>query len=162
MMRNTVLFFTLVLVSLLAGRAFWAWVGENPARYSGATYVSFYQGLNKAIETPIAAIGTAAAIFALASALLNLRDRGTLYLFLGVFACVLVSTAITLRVNVPINEQVATFNPARLPGNWPELRDRWWHWHLVRTAVLLTGMSLSFIAALIRGGAPQRLHHMPD
>jgi uncharacterized membrane protein len=154
MLRKTVLFFTLMLVSLLAGRAFWAWVGENPAKYSDATYISFYQRLNKAIETPIAAIGTAAAIFALASALLNLHDRGTLYLFLGVFVCVLVSTTITLRVNVPINEQVATFNPARLPGNWPELRDHWWHWHLVRTAVLLTGMSLSFIATLIHGGDP--------
>jgi hypothetical protein len=31
MLRNVILFFTLVLVALTTGRAFWMWLGENPA-----------------------------------------------------------------------------------------------------------------------------------
>jgi hypothetical protein len=41
MRRNVLLFFTALLLSLTAGRAFWVWLGENPFNMSGPTYVEF-------------------------------------------------------------------------------------------------------------------------
>jgi hypothetical protein len=38
MLRNVLLFFTALLLALTAGRAFWAWLGENPFNISGQTY----------------------------------------------------------------------------------------------------------------------------
>ena len=54
MLPNSILFFALVLVALTAGRALWAWLGENPANLSGATYVEFFQALSRAVRTPSA------------------------------------------------------------------------------------------------------------
>ena len=150
MLRNTILFFTLLLVALLAGRAFWAWVGENPANVSGPAYVESFQALNKAIEAPIEIIGIGAAAFAGISTVFAWRERPALYLWLAAFACILVANVVTVRVNLPINYQIASFNPAALPADWPELRDRWWAWHLVRTGALLPGMCLVFLAVLLR------------
>ena len=53
-LRKVILFFTSILVALTAGRAFWVWPGENPANLSGATYVEFFQVLDRGIAIPIA------------------------------------------------------------------------------------------------------------
>ncbi len=83
MLQKVVLFFTSVLVSLTAGRAFWVWLGENPANLSGATYVEFYQAVNRGIALPIALIGIGGIIMAAISAFMFRRDRPVFYLLLA-------------------------------------------------------------------------------
>jgi hypothetical protein len=46
-MRNVILFFAAVFLALTAGQAFWVWLGENPAKLSGGTYVEFFQVLDR-------------------------------------------------------------------------------------------------------------------
>jgi hypothetical protein len=57
MLRNVLLFCAAVLLSLTAGRAFWVSLGENPFNMSGATYVEFFQQLDRRIAIPIAVTG---------------------------------------------------------------------------------------------------------
>jgi hypothetical protein len=57
MLRSALLFVTVVLLALTAGRAFWVWLGESPFGIAGATYVDFFQQLDKRIAIPIAIIG---------------------------------------------------------------------------------------------------------
>lgn len=57
MLRSILLFFTALLLSLTAGRAFWVWLGENPFDMSGQTYVEFFQQLDRRIALPIAITG---------------------------------------------------------------------------------------------------------
>jgi len=85
MLRKIILFFTLVLVALTTGRAFWSWLGENPANLSGATYVEFFQALDRGIAIPIAVTGIGGTVLAGISAMLFRNDRTVCYLLL--FTC---------------------------------------------------------------------------
>ena len=150
MLRRAVLFLTLLTVALLAGRAFWAWVADNPANFSPATYVAYVQGVDRAIELPIAAMGIGAVLLTGISAALSFRDRPVFCVLFVALVCVLASNVVTVVVHLPINRQLASFNPAALPANWPELRDRWWEFHMVRLVTLLAGMVLVSLAAVMR------------
>jgi uncharacterized membrane protein len=154
MLRRTILFFALVLVALLAGRAFWVWIAENPIDIPEATYVAFFQALDRAIENPIRFVAAGALVLSGISAILARHDRPVFYLWLATFSCVLASSLITILVHVPINHQLAGFSPAALPPCWPELRDRWWEWHKLRMLALVAGMSFAFLAAMREAPAP--------
>ena len=156
MLRNVILFFTSVLVSLTAGRAFWVWLGENPANLSGATYVEFFQVLDRGIAIPIAVTGIGGTVLAGISAILFRRDRLAFYLLLATCALGLLATLVTIFVHLPINAQIATWNPTALPPNYREFLDRWWSWQLVRLVAMLAAMSLVFAAMLVRKESPQR------
>jgi len=71
MLRNVILFFTSVLVALMAGRAFWVWLVENPANLSGTTYVEFFQALDRGIAIPIAVTGIGGTVLAGISAIFS-------------------------------------------------------------------------------------------
>jgi uncharacterized membrane protein len=55
-----------------------------------------------------------------------------------------------VSVNVPINEQIALWNPSALPEGYEGLLRRWWTWHQARLAVLIGGVSLVYVAMLVR------------
>jgi len=46
---------------------------------------------------------------------------------------------------------VITWSPASPPANWTELRDNWWHWHVLRVGIGILGLSLLSAAALFHG-----------
>jgi len=50
---------------------------------------------------------------------------------------------ITRSVNIPINNELAAWNPAAAPPNWTEARDLWNHSNVVRTVAA----ALSFAGA---------------
>ena len=150
MLRNVLLFFTALLLALTAGRAFWAWLGENPFNMSGQTYVEFFQQLDRRIVVPIGVTGIGGTLLAGISAVLYRTDRTAFYLLL--LACVLavVSDLVTIFVNVPINNRLATWDPASLPPDYQDHLRRWWQWHHVRLVGMFTAMCLVFAAMLVR------------
>ena len=156
MLRKVILFFTAVLVALTAGRAFWVWLGENPANLSGATYVEFFQALDRGIAIPIAVTGIGGTLLAGISATLFRRDRPAFYLLLATCALGLLAALVTIFVHLPINARVATWNPTALPPDYREFLDRWWKWQQVRLVAMLAAMSLVFAAMLVRKQSPER------
>ncbi|MGI8735288.1 MAG: anthrone oxygenase family protein [Pyrinomonadaceae bacterium] len=155
-LRKVVLFFTAVLVALTAGRAFWVWLGENPANLSGATYVEFFQVLDRGIALPIAVTGIGGAVLAGISAILFRRDRPAFYLLLATCGLALLATIVTISVHLPINARVATWNPTALPPNYRDFLDQWWKWQQVRLVAMLAAMGLVFAAMLVRKESAQR------
>jgi uncharacterized membrane protein len=150
MPRNVLLFFTSMLISLTAGRAFWVWLGENPFNMSGATYVEFFQQLDRRIVIPIAVTGIGGTLLAGISAAVYRADRRAFYLLLAACGLGLVGCLVTALVSVPINQQVATWNPAALPPGYEEVLRRWWQWHHMRLVAMFTAMCLVFAAILVR------------
>lgn len=150
MVRNVFLFFAAVLLALTAGRAFWVWLGENPFNMSGATYVEFFQQLDRRIAVPIAVTGIGGTLLTGISASLFRRDRKVFVLLLAACGFGLISCLVTILVNVPINEQVATWNPVALPAGYEAFLHRWWEWHHVRLVGILAAMCLVQAAILIR------------
>jgi Domain of unknown function (DUF1772) len=63
--------------------------------------------------------------------------RGTLVA--GLF--LLLSLAITLIVNVPIDNLFKTWTLQSLPSDWEQIRDRWENFHCLRTWITLTGFA---------------------
>ena len=67
----------------------------------------------------------------------------------GLFAAMIVYTVL---LPVPINNQVAQWQPESLPADWRELRRRWDTLHAVRVGVLLVALVL-LVAACLRASA---------
>ena len=150
MVRSTILFFTSLLLALTAGRAFWVWLGENPFNMSGATYVEFFQQLDKRIVVPIAVTGIGGTLLAGISAVPHSGDRLAFYLLMAAFGLGMAGCLVTIVVNVPINNQLATWNPAALPAGYELFLRRWWQWHHVRLVTMFTAMCFVFVAMLVR------------
>ena len=149
-MRNLLLFLAALLLSLTAGRAFWITLGENPFNMSGATYVEFFQQLDQRIVVPIAITGIGGTLLAGLSAWLHRSDRRASYLLLLACAIAAVSDLVTIFVNVPINNRVATWNTLALPPDYKDYLLRWWQWHQVRLVTMMTATCCVFSAMLVR------------
>jgi uncharacterized membrane protein len=150
MWRNSLLFGAALLLGLTAGRSFWVSLGESPSNLSAATYVEYFQSVDRRIAVPIAVAGIGGTLLAGLSAVAHRRDRKAAILLSA--ACILgaVGSLITVSVNVPINEQIALWNPSALPEGYEGLLRRWWTWHQARLAVLIGGVSLVYVAMLVR------------
>ena len=66
-------------------------------------------------------------------------DRAPLTLAATALGLLVVSTAITLSVNVPIDRQIAGWTVGTLPADWERIRNRWEFYHGLRTALTLVG-----------------------
>jgi uncharacterized membrane protein len=148
--RSVLLFCAAVLIALTAGRAVWVSLGENPFDMSGATYVEFFQQLDRRIAIPIAVTGIGGTLLTGLAALAHKADRRTFYMLLAACGFAMVGSLVTISVNVPINERVATWNPAALPTGYEAFLRQWWEWHQVRLVVMFTSMCLVFAAMLTR------------
>ena len=156
MIRNAVLFLAALLLALTAGRAFWIWLGENPFDMSGQTYVEFFQQLDVRIAIPIAVTGVGGTILAGVSAVLHRADRRVLYLLAFACAAAMVGDLVTLLVNVPINNELATWDPKALPADYQDYLLRWWQWHHVRLVAMFVATCLVLVAMLMRDNHSSR------
>ncbi len=150
MLRNVLLFLAALLLGLTAGRAFWVWLGENPFNMSGATYVEFFQQLDRRIAIPIAMTGIGGTLLAGISAMLYRSQSRVFYLLLAACGLGIVGCLVTILVNVPINMQVATWNPVALPAGYEALLRRWWEWHHVRLVAMFSATCLVLASMLAR------------
>jgi uncharacterized membrane protein len=81
--------------------------------------------------------------------LISYGDRPTVfYATLGGLALFVVALAITLMVEVPIDNQIRKWTVASLPGNWRQLRTRWAQFHVARTVATVAGLALMIAAAV--------------
>src|SRR3954469_4559161 len=150
MLRNVLLFFTALLLALTAGRAFWVFLGENPFNMSGKTYVEFFQQLDMAIAIPIAVTGIGGTLLAGISAAAYKHDRPAFYLLIVACALSAAGSLVTILVNVPINNRLATWNPTALPPDYQNCLRQWWQWHQVRLVAMFSAMCLVFVTMLLR------------
>lgn len=66
-------------------------------------------------------------------------------------AAMVFAAALTLRVNIPINNQLMTWNVAAPPDNMREIWGRWEKVHTIRTILWLGAFALEVIALAIFG-----------
>jgi hypothetical protein len=58
----------------------------------------------------------------------------------------LIGDLVTIFVNVPINNRLASWDPAALPPDYQDYLRRRWEWHHVRLVPMFTAMCLVFAA----------------
>ena len=147
---SIVRFASLLLMSLLVGTMFGVWLGFNPSGLTAATYVEMQQNAILALNTTLPALGGACILLTATLAVLTRHDRRARYLLIAAAALLVTAGLVTRFANQPINAQVMTWSAQAPPGNWMELRDTWWHWHVLRTAAGMGALVLALVAALGR------------
>lgn len=127
----------LFLTALLVGTMFGIWLGFNPAALSAGAYVEMQQNTIRALNVVLPALGLACIVLTVALAVVTRKDERARSLLAVAALCLLAAGLITRFANQPINALVMTWSAQAPASNWAELRDTWWHWHTLRTALAL-------------------------
>ena len=72
----------------------------------------------------------------------------TFYLNAAAFVLFVVALMVTVFVEVPIVQKMASWTVSTLPGDWQELRDRWMRFHLIRVVAGLASFVLLVVGAI--------------
>ncbi len=152
-MVASIRFLSLLLTSLLVGTTFGVWLGFNPAALSATAYVEMQQNAIRALNVSIPVLGLVCILLNTALAVLTKDDKRTRYLLVAAVICLAAAGLITRFANQPINAIVMTWTPHAPAANWTELRDTWWHWHVLRTIAAIAALALALLAAV---GAQRR------
>lgn len=63
---------------------------------------------------------------------------------------------LTRSINIPINNDLATWQPALPPPNWAQIRDRWNDANLTRTLAAMASFAGAVVLLATRRAGPQR------
>ena len=143
--RLVVHFLALLLTGLIAGAGLAVWLGYDPRGLNSTTFLALHQGAVRGLSAPMLALSLGSLVFIAVSAWLVRKERLALGLLVLAFLCLLAAGVITAVYNRPINDQVMGWVAARVPRNWTVLRETWWYWHVVRTALALAGFALAIV-----------------
>jgi uncharacterized membrane protein len=155
MLIVTIRFVSLFLTGLLVGTMFGMWMGFNPAALSPSAFVEMQQNAIRALNVPLPILGAACIILTATLAVLSKTDKRARWLLVVAALCLAAAGLITRFANQPINAVVMSWSAQAPASNWAELRDTWWHWHTLRTAVAIAGFALALLAAVGRAGTAQ-------
>ena len=132
----------IIFAALIAGGMFVIWAGYDPATLSPSTYVEQQQNAIRALNVVMPVLGAIAIALTLVSAFLQRKDRTVFVLLVVAAAFLIISAVVTRFGNQPINALVMSWDIARPPANWTELRDQWWGFHRLRTLCGLIALAL--------------------
>ena len=148
-----------LLLGLMSGFFFAFAIDVAPAmvHLDASMYITTQQWINKVVRNAwfaIAYFGSTVLPFVVACLAWvkgrRLRALAWLAIALVYFGAVF---WVTRSVNVPINNELATWNPASPPANWMQARDTWNENNTVRAIASFVCFALSLVLLAIR---PQR------
>lgn len=141
-MFSFVRFINVVLTGIIAGIVIGIFLGYNPATFSYPTYVEYQQGAIRSLNTLIPVLGLLTIIITLVSAI-RTRYNKPVFILLLIAALLLIASGLVTRFgNQPINAIVMTWKKDTAPADWMDLRETWWTFHQVRTALLFVAFCL--------------------
>jgi uncharacterized membrane protein len=148
MTANIVRFVLLVVLALLVGTMFGIWVGFDPAGLSASAYVEQQQNAIRSLNTLLPAMGAVCIVLAVALAVLAKGDPRSRTMLLAAALLMVLAAVVTRFSNQPINAIVMTWDAQAPAANWAQLRDEWWHWHIVRSVAGIAALALTVLAVL--------------
>ena len=151
MMLALIRFANIVVAALVAGGMFTIWFGYNPATLSPSTYVEQQQNAIRALDVLMPVLGGITIVLTLISAFMQRSDNKAFVLLLVACAFLIISGVLTHFGNQPINTIMLSWEIARPPANWTELRDQWWGFHRLRTFCGCVALALITWASVYPG-----------
>lgn len=149
-MLATVRFANIMFAALVAGGTFVIWAGYDPAALSPSTYVEQQQNAIRGLNVLMPVLGGITILLTVIAAFLQRKDRKAFVLLMVAAIFLAISAMVTRFGNQPINAIVMTWDIARPPANWTELRDQWWGFHRLRTITGLAALALITWAGIRR------------
>lgn len=117
---------------------------------SAALYTEKMQHAIRVIGTPLFAAQPTTAFSTVILTFLSRRDRPAFYLLIAACICFLTGVLHTVFGNIPLLNQIATWNMIAPPSDWKAVADNWWWIHTSRFLVQAGGLSLLILVALDR------------
>ncbi|HVD80518.1 MAG TPA: anthrone oxygenase family protein, partial [Propionibacteriaceae bacterium] len=134
-------FVSIMLYVLVAGVMWGTWLSlaRTMTSYDAATFLADGQHMIENLGTIMAVLMISAVVIGLVVVLLLFRSRSPIAAWLAVAALLLMIAVlvITVAVEVPIDNMIATWTDATLPQDWQDIRARWAAFHTLRTFVSL-------------------------
>jgi uncharacterized membrane protein len=152
---------TIVLFALVMGVFWGTWfsLSRTMSQLSAETFVAVGHQMIQNLGVPMAILLPLALLSALVTLALLRQDRRTVafwWLLAGLLLMV-AALAITLLVEVPIDNQIKTWTAATLPGDWRSIQSRWELFHTIRTFLSIAAV----VAVTISGTVAARPNEPP-
>jgi uncharacterized membrane protein len=146
-------FVSIMLYVLVAGVMWGTWLSlaRTMTRYDAATFLTDGQHMIENLATIMAVLMISAVLVGLIMVVLlmwHARSMTAGWLALVALLMMIAVLAITLAVEVPIDNLIANWTEATLPADWTEIRARWATFHTLRTFLSLGAVAASVGAAL--------------
>lgn len=145
-------FCSVMLYVLVAGVMWGTWVSlaRTMTAYDATAFLAVGQHMIDNLATVMAVLMVASLVVGAGWAVLLFRDRRVLAGWLSLIALLgmIMVLVITSLVEVPIDDQIASWTLTTLPSDWEQLRARWAVFHAARTFVSLGAVALAVAAAL--------------
>jgi Domain of unknown function (DUF1772) len=144
-------FTALYLLALVTGVFWGTWftLTRSIETFSAGEFIHIGQTIIANVAWPMSILMPACILFMIFSTWL-VAEKKSIAFYFGVTACLLIVIAllITLLVEVPIDNQIRTWNAQTIPANWTKLRARWQDFHTARTFVSLAGLGSLIVSVL--------------
>ena len=156
MTRKLILFGAVLFAGLIAGGQYLVWWDYNPAGVSPSFYTEKIQFAIRVIGLPLFSVQITTAFLTLASAVLARRRRPELYFLLAAAALGIAGVLLTFFGNIPLLNEMATWNIASPPPNWQAVAGKWWMLHNVRFLIQLIVFCLLLWTGIMASPADKR------
>jgi uncharacterized membrane protein len=142
MTRTIVLFLSIFVSGLTAGITLYVWLTGNPAELSYPTFVESMQSDIRALRTSLLIVTSPGLPLLALTAFLMRRDRPRVYFVVAALLLFIVASLSTRLGNIPINDEVMTWDLRTAPEAWQELIGEWWRWHQIRFVAMTAAFAL--------------------
>jgi uncharacterized membrane protein len=146
---------SIMLDVLVAGVMWGTWLSlaRTMTTYDAATFLADGKHMIENLPTIMAVLMISAVVIGPVAVVLLFRSGSTLAAWLAAAGVLLMIAVmvITLAIEVPIDNLIATWTEATLPADWQQIRARWSAFHTVRTF-----LSLGAVAAAVAAGLATR------
>jgi uncharacterized membrane protein len=153
---------TIVLFALVMGVFWGTWfsLSRTMNELSAETFVAVGHEMIKNLAVPMRILLPIALLSALATLALLWASRRTAafwWLLAGLLLMV-GALAVTLVVEVPIDNQIKTWTAATLPGDWRSIQSRWEAFHTIRTFLSLAALVAVTTSGVVSARLDDRVH----
>jgi uncharacterized membrane protein len=144
---------TIVLFALVMGVFWGTWfsLSRTMNKLSVETFIAVGHEMIQNLGVPMAILLPLALLSALVTlALLWQGGRAApFWWLLAGFLLMVAALAITLAVEVPIDNQIETWTAATVPGDWRSIQARWELFHTIRTFLSIAAVVAVTISAVV-------------
>jgi uncharacterized membrane protein len=158
-------FLSIMLYVLVAGVMWGTWLSlaRTMINYDATTFLADGKHMIENLATVMEVLMISAVVVGLIVVVLLFWIRSTVAAWLALAALVLMVAVmvITLAVEVPIDNMIATWTEATLPSDWEQIRARWATFHALRTFLSLGAVAAAVGAALTIRAAVREVSRQP-
>jgi uncharacterized membrane protein len=153
MAQKTTQLITGILLVLITGVFWGTWFSLSRTMYHlpAEMFIAIGKEIIRNVAVPMSII-VPAALLGLVVLLIKAWKVKSVYFYciLATLVLFIAALLVTVIVEVPIDNQIKTWSAASVPAGWESIRDRWEHFHTVRTWVALVGITFFIVAILNR------------